>query len=118
MDSIGRLGALVMGILVLQLSLVAGPAPCAEPVAVTETGHAGMSMPAEAESRTGDVADGDCTPGDHAACQAVMSCAAAVFQPAVQSQLAVAVARGLALADPASLFQTRSTVPDLPPPRA
>lgn len=118
MDSIRRLGALVMGILVLQLSLAAGPTPCAENATVAETGHAGMSMPAESESCPGDTAGTGCAPSDHGACQAVMSCMAAVFQPAMQSQLTVAVASDVAPTDPATLFQTRSTVPDLPPPRA
>jgi hypothetical protein len=118
MDSIRRLGALVMGILVLQLSLPAGLSACVEPNAITETSHAGMSMPAESESCSGGAAATDCVPSDHGACQAVMSCMAAVFQPATQSQLTVAVSHAAAPTYPATLFQTRSTVPDLPPPRA
>ncbi|MGK2935138.1 MAG: hypothetical protein ACSLFE_07845 [Gemmatimonadaceae bacterium] len=117
MDSIRRLGALVMCILVLQLSLAAGLSRCDEPAAVAETAHAGMPMPAESES-CGDAAGTDCAPSDHGACQAVMSCMTAVFKPAMQSPLTIAVARAGAPTDPATLFQTRNTVPDLPPPRA
>lgn len=118
MDSIRRLGALVMGILVLQLSLVAGPSPCAESPTVAETGHGGMSMPAESESCSGNATGNGCSQSDHGACQAMLSCVAAVFQPAMQPQLAVVVAHAAAPTNPATLLQTRSTVPDLPPPRA
>ena len=118
MDSIRRLGALVMGVLVLQLSLVAGLSQCDEPAAVAETAHAGMSMPAESESCSSNAAGTDCAPSGHDACQAAMSCMTAVFKPAMQSQLTIAVARARAPADPAALFQARNTVPDLPPPRA
>ena len=118
MDPIRRLGALVMGILVLQLSLVAGPSPCAESTTVAETGHAGMSMPAESESCSGGATGNGCSQSDHGACQAMLSCVAAVFQPAMQPQLVVVVAHAAVPTNPATLLQTRSTVPDLPPPRA
>ncbi|MEX0909611.1 MAG: hypothetical protein WDZ58_07585 [Gemmatimonadaceae bacterium] len=118
MDSIRRLGALVIGVLVLQLSLAAGLSQCDEPAAVAQTAHAGMSMPAESESCSSDAAGTDCAPSDHGACEAVMSCMTAVFNPAMQAQLTVAAARDIAPTDPVTLFQTRSTVPDLPPPRA
>ncbi len=108
---------MVMGVLVLQLSLAAGPSQCDEPAAVAGTAHAGMPMPAESES-CGDAAGTDCAPSGHGACQAVMSCMTAVFNPAMQAQLTVAAARDAAPTDPATLFQTRGTVPDLPPPRA
>jgi hypothetical protein len=117
MDSIRRLGALVMAALVIQLSLATGLTQCDEPVVAAETAHAGMSMPAESES-CGDAAGTDCAPSDHGACQAVMSCMTAVFNPAMQAQLVVAAASDVAPTDPATLFQTRGTVPDLPPPRA
>ena len=118
MDSIRRLGALVMGILVLQLSLVAGAAPCTESATVAAAGHGGMSMPAESESCSRDVSGTDCTPSDHGACQTMLSCVAVVLQAAAESQLTVALAHDAAPADAAALPQTRSTVPDLPPPRA
>lgn len=118
MDSIRRLGAIVIGILVLQLSLAAGPLPCAESATVAEAGHGGMSMPSESESCSRDAAGTDCAPSDHGACQAMMSCVAVVLQPATQAQLTVAVAHHMVAADPATLYQTRSTAPDLPPPRA
>jgi hypothetical protein len=118
MDSIRRLGALVMGILVLQLSLVAGSSPCAETATVAETGHSGMSMPAESESCQGGTTGNGCAPWSHSACQAMTSCVAAVFQPAMQAQLSIAVAHAVAPTDPATLLQNRNTVPDLPPPRA
>lgn len=118
MDSIRRIGALVVGILVLQLSLAAGPSPCADSATVAETAHAGMSMPADSESCPSDATGNGCTPSSHGACQAMMSCVAGVFQPAMQSQLVVVAARTAAPAEPATLLQTRSTVPDLPPPRA
>ena len=120
MDSVRRVGALVMGILVLQLSLGAGAAPCAESptVAAAAAGHGGMSMPAESESCSRDGNRTDCTPSDHGACQTMISCVAIVLQAAAQSQLTVAVASDAAPADPAAQLQTRSTVPDLPPPRA
>jgi hypothetical protein len=118
MDSIRRLGAFAMAILVLQLSLVAGPSPCSETSTVAETVHAGMSMPAGSESCQGGAAGNGCAPSDHGACQAMLSCVAAVFQPAMQAQLSIVGARAVAPTDPATLLQTRSTVPDLPPPRA
>lgn len=118
MDFIRRLGALAMGILVLQLSLAAGSSPCAGSATVAETGHGDMSIPAESESCSGGATDNGCVPSDHGACQAMMSCVAAVYQPALQPQLAVVVAHAAAPADAASRLQTRSTVPDLPPPRA
>lgn len=118
MNSVRRMGALVMGMLVLQLSLVAGASPCAASATVAETGHAGMSMLAESESGSGATTGSDCAPSDHGACQAMMSCVAAVLQPAMPLHLMVAVARDADPADPATLVQTRSTVPDLPPPRA
>lgn len=107
-----------MGVLVIQLSLAAGLSRCDEPVVAAETPHAGMSMPAESEPCPSDAAGTDCAPSGHGACQAVMSCMTAVFNPAMQTQLTVAVASGAAPTDPATLFQTRTTVPDLPPPRA
>lgn len=118
MDPIRRFAALVMGILVLQLTLAAGTSPCADSTAIAETGHAGMSMPAESQSCSAGATGSGCAPSDHGACQAMMSCVAAVFQPAMQPQLAVVVAHAAAPADPASRLQTRGTVPDLPPPRA
>lgn len=119
MDSVRRrFGALVMGVLLLQLSLAAGPSQCDEPAAVAEAAHAGMSMPAESDSCSRDAAGTDCAPSGHGACQAVVSCTSAVFQPAMQSRLTIAVARTVAPTDPVTLLQTRSTVPDLPPPRA
>lgn len=117
MDFIRRLGALAMGVLVIQLSLAAGLSQCDEPVVAAEAAHAGMSMPAESES-CGDAAGTDCAPSGHGACQAVMSCMAAVFNPEMQSQLTVAAAHDVPPAEPAAPFQTRGTVPDLPPPRA
>ena len=117
MDSIRRLGALFMGLLVLQLSLVAGPSQCDEP-AVAEAAHAGMSMPSESESCSSDANGTDCAPSDHGACQAVMSCMTAVFRPAIQSQLAIAVARDVTPTNHDALYENRTTVPDLPPPRA
>lgn len=107
-----------MGILVLQLSLVAGPSPCAETATVAEAGHSGMPMPAESESCPRGAAGNGCAPSDHGACLAMMSCVAAVFAPAMQAQLSTAVARSDVPAELATLLQTRSTVPDLPPPRA
>jgi hypothetical protein len=118
MDSIRRVGALVMGVLVLQLSLGAGLSTCDEPAANAETAHAGMSMPPKSESCSSDAAGADCTPLDHGACQAVMSCMTAVLRPAMQSQLTTAVARAVAPTSRAALYETRTTVPDLPPPRA
>lgn len=117
MDFIRRSGALVMGALVLQLSLGAGPSLCAEPVVIAEPAHAGMSMPADRDS-CADTTDTDCVPPGDGACQTVMSCVTAVFNPATQSQFTVAVARDGAPVNAAQLLQTRSTVPDLPPPRA
>lgn len=118
MDRVRRLGALVMGLLVLQLSLVAGPSQCDEPAATAEAAHAGMSMPSESGSCSSDAAGTDCAPSNHGACQAVMSCMTAVFKPAIQSQLTIAVARDVAPTDRDALYETRTTVPDLPPPRA
>lgn len=117
MDSIRRLGALLMGLLVLQLSLVAGPSQCDEP-AVAEAAHAGMSMPSESGSCSSEATGTDCAPSDHGGCQAVTSCMSAVFNPASQSQLAIAVVRDVAPASRDALYETRTTVPDLPPPRA
>jgi hypothetical protein len=118
MDRSRRSAALVMGILVLQLSLAAGPSQCDEPVVAAVTAHAGMSMPSESESCSSDAAGTDCAPSDHSACQAVMSCLTAMFKPAIQSQLTIAVARDVAPTNRDALYETRSTVPDLPPPRA
>ena len=118
MDSIRRLGALAMGVLVIQLSLAAGLSQCDLPAADADAAHAGMPMPAESESCSGEAAGTDCAPSGHGACQAVMSCMTAVFNPAMQSRLTVAAARDTAPTDAATLFQTRGTVPDLPPPRA
>lgn len=117
MDFIRRLGALVMTLLVLQLSVGGGRSQCDDLGVATETSHAGMSMPSQTES-CGDAAGSDCTSTEHGACQTMMSCLVAVFQPATQSQLPVALAREVAAISPATLFQARSTVPDLPPPRA
>lgn len=118
MDSFRRFGALVMGILLLQLTLAAVPSPCAESATVADAAHGGMSMPAGSESCSGTTAGNGCDPSNHSACQAMMSCVAAVFQPAMQPHLAVVVAHAVAPTNPATLLQTRSTVPDLPPPRA
>lgn len=116
MDSIRRLGALVMSVLVLQLSLAAGLSACAGPAVIADATHAGMSMPEESDS-CGDAAGTDCTPAQHGDCEAVMSCTAAMLQPGTQSQLATATHRARPTYAPRPL-QTRSTVPDLPPPRA
>jgi hypothetical protein len=118
MDRIRRLAALVIGVLVLQLSLAAGQSPCGETATIAEAGHSGMPMPAESESCESGADRNDCAPADHGACQAMLSCVAAVFQPAMPAQLTIAGAHAVAPADPAALLQTRSTVPDLPPPRA
>ena len=118
MASIRRLGALAMALLVLQLSLVAGASPCADTAPLAEAAHAGMPMPAESESWSTGGAGTDCAPSDHGACQAMLSCVAAVLQIAAQSDLTVAVARAAAPTDPATLLQSPSTAPDLPPPRA
>jgi hypothetical protein len=118
MDRVRRFGALVMGILVLQLSLVAGSSSQCDQPAVAEAAHTGMSMPSESESCSSDANGPDCAPSDHGACQAVMSCMTAVFKPAIQSQLTIAVARDVTPTNRDALYETRTTVPDLPPPRA
>lgn len=118
MDTLRRAGALVAALLVLQLTLVAGVVPCVEPAPVAEAGHSGMSMPADSESCRSDAAGTDCAQGDNGVCLAVMSCVVPVFTPSAQALLADATAPGVALPDAITLFQTRSTTPDLPPPRA
>jgi hypothetical protein len=118
MVAIRRLTACVLGLLVLQLSLVAGASPCGDTPTAAEAGHAGMPLPAEEESCSKDAAGNDCAPSDSVACQAMLSCVTAVLQGVTQSALTVAVAHDAAPTDAATLLQTRSTVPDLPPPRA
>ena len=142
MKILHRLTSIITGLLLLQLTLATSISACVTfgtGVVEVAAEHAGMSMASTSPERTvpaqlaaeasvqqpGDrscgAASGESTcpmPSSEGSCSALATCGPTVLAPAVASADVSPSRTALAITSPISTPTTRTTLPELPPPRA
>jgi hypothetical protein len=127
MGVLRRITALATGLLVLQLTLLGGAAPCADHGgALAETGHAKSGGPVNAAA-TATAGHEDCdgaptepgrTESTGRSCIGMISCITPMLQLGAELAAPNGVTISRVAAVPLLEPPTRTTAPELPPPRA
>lgn len=119
MSPFRRIGALLSGLLLLQLVLLSGDWSCALRRSAATGGHGAMAL-AHGSHHTvvGQSPDDGChTAGVPAACGSMPSCATTLAVPARLAASPTLAAAAVTLGEPVSIRSEPAAAPDAPPPR-
>jgi len=119
MSPLRRLGALLSGLLLLQLVLLSGDWSCTVHRSAATSGHDAMAL-AHGSHQTvvGQSSDDGChTDGVPAACASMPSCATTLAVPARLAASPTLAVTAVALGEPVSIRSEPAAAPDAPPPR-